>query len=101
VAEANQGGAMVRATLASAGVTAPIRLVHAREGKRARAEPVAALYEQGRVVHCGPFPALEEEMMALGEAEMEGRLDRADALVWAITDLMVESRRPEPRILRL
>ena len=70
---------------------AAIRLVHASEGKRVRAEPVAALYEQGRVVHCGAFPLLEEELMALGEAEMEGRLDRADALVWAVTALIVEA----------
>jgi phage terminase large subunit-like protein len=101
VAEANQGGHMVRATLASAEVRCAIRLVHARDGKRARAEPVAALYEQGRVTHCGPFPALEEEMMALGEAEMEGALDRADALVWALTALLVEAPppRPGPRIV--
>jgi len=102
VAEANQGGAMVRAMLASAGVDRPIALVHAREGKRARAEPVAALYEQGRVVHVGAFPALEEELMALGEAEMEGTLDRADALVWAVTWLMVEAPPASaPRVLQL
>lgn len=103
VAEVNQGGLMVRAMLASAGVEKPIRMVHAREAKRARAEPVAALYEQGRVVHCGAFPALEEELMALGEAEMEGRLDRADALVWAITALLVEAPplRQGPRMVRL
>lgn len=100
VAEANQGGHMVRATLASAGVACAIKLVHAREGKRARAEPVAALYEQGRIGHCGDFPALEEELMALGEPEMEGRLDRADALVWALTHLLVEAppMRGEPRM---
>lgn len=102
VAEANQGGAMVRATLASAGVQAPIKLVHAREGKRARAEPVAALYEQGRITHVGAFPALEEELMALGEPEMEGRLDRADALVWALTELLVEAPpRMGPRVSQL
>ncbi|MDX2234770.1 MAG: terminase family protein [Hyphomonadaceae bacterium] len=103
VAEANQGGHMVRTTLASAGVACAIKLVHAREGKRARAEPVAALYEQGRVVHCGAFPALEEEMMALGEAEMEGRFDRADALVWAVTALLVQAgpAGAPPRVLQL
>lgn len=88
VAEANQGGDMVRATLAQAGATCPIRLVHARHGKRARAEPVAALYEQGRVSHCGAFAALEEELMALGASEGETLVDRADALVWALTALM-------------
>ncbi|MBY0564057.1 MAG: hypothetical protein K2P58_07705 [Hyphomonadaceae bacterium] len=88
VAEANQGGDMVRATLAQAGAACPIRLVHARRGKRVRAEPAAALYEQGRVTHCGAFAALEEELMALGASEGETLLDRADALVWALTALM-------------
>ncbi len=102
VAEANQGGHMVRSVLAGAGVGCAIKLVHASEGKRARAEPVAALYEQGRVVHCGAFPALEEELMALGEAEMEGSLDRADALVWAVTALLVEAPPPAaPRVRQL
>jgi phage terminase large subunit-like protein len=98
VAEANQGGDMVRATLAQAGAPCAIRLVHARHGKRARAEPVAAAYEQGRIVHCGAFAALEEELMALGANESEGLLDRADALVWAITALM-ESEGPRIRAL--
>lgn len=88
VAESNQGGEMVRSVLANAGCETPIKLVHAHRGKAARAEPVAALYEQGRVVHCGAFPALEEELMALG-AEAGGHSpDRADALVWAVTHLL-------------
>ncbi|MFN3230435.1 MAG: hypothetical protein ACK41P_11340, partial [Asticcacaulis sp.] len=83
----------------------PVRLVHARKGKRARAEPVAALYEQGRVTHCGAFPALEEELMALGEVPDPGledgeggrrrggaSPDRADALVWALTALLLDGR---------
>jgi phage terminase large subunit-like protein len=89
IAEANQGGDMVRATLASAGAPCAVRLVHASRGKRARAEPIAALYEQGRVTHAGAFVALEEELLALGVAESEGLLDRADALVWALTALML------------
>ena len=99
VAEANQGGDMVRAVLAGAGVERPVKLVHARAGKRARAEPIAALYEQGRVTHCAPLTALEEQLMALGGAEEDGGVspDRADALVWALSDLMLE-RRAEPRI---
>lgn len=88
VAEANQGGEMVGAVLKGAGVLCPLRLVHARVGKRARAEPVAALYEQGRVTHCRDFPELEEELMGLGCGG--GGADRADALVWAITDLLVD-----------
>ena len=98
VAEANQGGDMVRAVLAQAGPPCRVRLVHASRGKRARAEPIAALYEQGRVTHVGAFAALEEELMALGVAETEGLLDRADALVWALTALMLECGGEGPRI---
>jgi phage terminase large subunit-like protein len=72
-------------------------MVHARYSKRARAEPVAALYEQGRVIHCGAFPALEEELMALGCGARESP-DRADALVWALTDLMLGRAGREPRV---
>lgn len=99
VAEANQGGEMVRATLAQAGAPCAVRLVHARHGKRARAEPIALLYEQGRVVHCGAFAALDEELMALGACEAEGLLDRADALVWALTELMAGGEGPRVRQL--
>jgi phage terminase large subunit-like protein len=91
IAEANQGGEMVRTILAQAGFAAGIKLVHASRGKAARAEPVAALYEQGRITHCGAFPALEEEMMALG-GEGGPSPDRADALVWALTHLLLEGR---------
>jgi phage terminase large subunit-like protein len=101
VAEANQGGEMVRGVLAQAGADRPVRLVHARYSKRVRAEPVAALYEQGRVIHCGAFPALEEELMALGCDPGGPSPDRADALVWALTDLMLGrvTRRPRVRVL--
>ncbi len=97
VAEANQGGDMVRATLAQAGAPCAVRLVHASRGKRARAEPIAALYEQGRVTHCGAFVQLEEELLALGVSESEGLLDRADALVWALTALMTGGEGPRVR----
>jgi phage terminase large subunit-like protein len=65
---------------------------------------VAALYEQGRVSHCGAFGSLEEELMALGSAEGLGSRDspdRADALVWALTELMLGPAAVEPRIRRL
>ncbi|MDX2233199.1 MAG: terminase family protein [Hyphomonadaceae bacterium] len=103
VAEANQGGAMVRAMLASAGAPCAVRLVHATDAKRVRAEPVAALYEQGRVTHCGAFAALEEEMMALSRDDDAGLRDRVDALVWALTALLVEAPvgRAPPRVLPL
>ena len=97
VAEANQGGEMVRSVLTVSGVEAPIRLVHASRAKRARAEPVAALYEQGRVTHCGVFPRLEEELLALGSGDLTHSPDRADALVWALADLMLGDAKP-PRV---
>ncbi|MFC7377724.1 terminase large subunit domain-containing protein, partial [Brevundimonas sp. GCM10030266] len=88
VLESNQGGEMGEAVLRNCGLTAPVRRVHATTGKVARAEPVAALYEQGRVAHAPGLGALEEELMGLGAEEAGGRSpDRADALVWAITEL--------------
>jgi phage terminase large subunit-like protein len=102
VAEANQGGAMVESVLRAADIALPLRLVHARTGKAARAEPVAALYEAGRVRHAGVFPALEDELCGLivgGSYQGPGRSpDRADALVWALTELML-GRRAEPRVM--
>lgn len=100
VAEANQGGEMVRTVLRQAGGETPIRLVHASRSKRARAEPVAALYEQGRVVHCGVFAELEEELMALGSEETKHSPDRADALVWGLSTLMLRRvQGPRARVL--
>lgn len=101
VAEANQGGAMVEAVLRAAEAALPLRLVHASRGKSARAEPVAALYEAGRVRHAGMFPKLEDELCGLmpgGDYQGPGRSpDRADACVWALTELML-GRAGEPRI---
>ncbi|MBT6137511.1 MAG: DNA-packaging protein [Rhodospirillaceae bacterium] len=87
VAEANQGGALVEQVLRTVDPTANIRLVHASRGKIARAEPVAALYEQGRIIHAGNFPELEDQMCSYTGAPGETSPDRLDALVWAITDL--------------
>lgn len=93
VAEANQGGAMVASVLRAADSRLPIKLVHASRGKAARAEPVAALYASGRVRHCGLFAQLEDQMCGLlvaGEYAGPGRSpDRADALVWALTELLL------------
>lgn len=104
VAEANQGGAMVESVLRAANVALPIRLVHASVGKAARAEPVAALYETGRVRHVGAFPALEDQLCGLvagGAYQGPGRSpDRADAAVWALTELML-STRALPRVIDL
>ncbi|MGB3754226.1 MAG: terminase family protein [Parerythrobacter sp.] len=101
VAEANQGGSLVKSVLHAAQLSLPVKLVHAHRGKVARAEPVAALYETGRVRHCGMFGALEDQlcgMMAGGRYEGPGGSpDRADALVWALSELMLKPL-PEPRI---
>jgi phage terminase large subunit-like protein len=97
VAEANQGGEMVETVLKAAGVGCPVKRVHARFGKRARAEPVAALYEQGRVRHGAGLEALEEELMGLGD-DGGGSPDRADALVWAVTDLLIDGGGLGPRV---
>ena len=70
-------------------MTQVVRRVQARVGKRARAEPVAALYEQGRVGHVGELTMLEEELLGMGEAG-GGSPDRADALVWAVTDPLID-----------
>ncbi|MEG3176635.1 terminase family protein [Sphingomonas sp. RB3P16] len=97
IAERNQGGEMVRSVLLAADATLPLALVHARHGKGVRAEPVATLYERGKVAHVGAFPALEAELCALtagGAYRGPGRSpDRADALVWALTELMIAKRR--------
>ena len=93
VAEKNQGGEMVRSVLLAADAGLPLRLVHAARGKIARAEPVAALYEAGRVSHVGALPALEDELCGMvvgGVYHGPGRSpDRADALVWGLSELML------------
>jgi phage terminase large subunit-like protein len=102
VAEVNQGGEMVRAVFRAVGCETPVIEVRAATGKRARAEPVAALYERGRVTHAGAFDALEEELMAIGSDGDGGlSLDRADALVWAVSALMLNGAGEGPRIRRL
>lgn len=93
IAESNQGGEMVASVLHTQAPGLPVRLVHASRGKQARAEPVAALYEAGRVEHSGHFPALVDQMCAFGSAEAGGGSpDRVDALVWAIFELLIRPR---------
>lgn len=99
VAEANQGGDMVRAVLQAAAPDLTVSLVHASRGKRARAEPVAALYAAGRIAHAGRFPALEDQMCAFGAPDFKGSPDRVDALVWAIAALFEGARTPRMRRL--
>ncbi len=99
IAEINQGGDMVTAVLRAADANLPISTVSARRGKRARAEPAAALYEQGRVAHAGAFPALEDQMCDFGPDGLStgASPDRLDALVWALTALMLTGA-GEPRV---
>jgi phage terminase large subunit-like protein len=105
VVEANQGGEMVESVLRGADVALPVRRVHARFGKGKRAEPVAILFEKGKAKFAGAFPELEDELAGLtigGGYEGPGRSpDRADAMVWAMTELMLGKERAEPRVRRL
>jgi hypothetical protein len=97
VAETNNGGDMVAATLRTVDPNVPFTAVHASRGKVTRAEPVSALYEQGRMHHVGTFPHLEDQMTnftsdfdrwAAGHSP-----DRVDSLVWGCTELLVEPMR--------
>lgn len=105
VAEANYGGAMVESTIRTAHPMAKVKLVHASRGKHVRAEPVAALYEEvqdgngtvtkpSMVRHVGRFPDLEEQMSAftVNGYQGAGSPDRVDALVWAMTELMLQDQ---------
>lgn len=105
VAEVNQGGALVQAVLAQVDPALPVHAVHASRGKQLRAEPVAALYEQGRVSHLPGLAALEDQMCRMTRAGYtgQGSPDRVDALVWAMTDLMGALRQgaARPRVRTL
>lgn len=90
VAETNQGGDMVETIFRSLNNEVSYQGVHASRGKFSRAEPVAALYEQGRVSHVGSFGALEDQMCDYNPHAASRSPDRMDALVWALTALMLE-----------
>jgi phage terminase large subunit-like protein len=89
IAESNNGGQMVEATIKASDPTLPVKLVHASRGKVTRAEPVSAMYEQGRVHHVGIFSALEDQLTDWQPGMPSP--DRMDALVWAITELCLPS----------
>jgi phage terminase large subunit-like protein len=89
VAEKNQGGELVRVNLKSSAENLPIKLVNASKGKIVRAEPVARLYEQRKVVHWGVFPKMEDQMCLYTGEDGEESPDRLDALVWGATELML------------
>ena len=102
VVEVNQGGEMARAVLGEVDASVPVSDVRATRGKVLRAEPVAALYEQGRVKHAGVFRELEDEMESFGaDGTSAGRSpDRLDALVWAVTALAL-AHEGTPKVRRL
>jgi predicted phage terminase large subunit-like protein len=93
IVEDNQGGEMVAFLLGTVDATVPIKRIRASRGKRLRAEPVAALYEQGRVHHVGVYPDLEDQMASFtgdgGEHD-----DRVDAMVHALTEVMLDTAGP-------
>ncbi len=96
VAEVNQGGDLVENVIRQIDADVPISKVRASRGKWVRAEPVAALYAEGRVAHVGELRDLEQQMLAFGVNGRAGRgsPDRVDAMVWAVTELMLSSRGP-------
>ena len=100
--EVNQGGDLIETLLRQIAPNLAVRPVRAVRGKVLRAEPVAALYERGLVHHVGTLARLEDQMAAF---DAEGRVnsrspDRVDALVWALTDLMLAPK-AEPRLRRV
>jgi len=102
VVKVNQGGEMVTSVLAQVDASVPVTPVRATRGKYLRAEPVSVLYAQGRVHHVGALPALEDELCDFGPDGLSSGAspDRLDALVWALTHLMLRGS-AEPRIRRL
>ena len=92
VAEANNGGDLVEQTIRTVRRNVPYKRVHASRGKQTRAQPVAALYEQGKVSHVETFPELDEQLTSW-TPESGTSPDRLDALVWALTHLMLGTQR--------
>lgn len=102
VAEKNYGGAMVESVIKAVDKRIPVKLVTATRGKVVRAEPIAGLYENGKIKHCGVFPELEDQLcgfMAFGYIG-DRSPDRADALVWCMTELLLGAQ-AQPSIRRL
>ena len=90
IGEVNNGGEMIEYTLRTIDPNIPYSAVHASRGKRTRAEPVAALYEQHKVHHVGSLPQLEDQMTLWEANKGADSPDRVDALVWALTELLLE-----------
>lgn len=87
VAEVNNGGEMVEETIAMVKGAPPVTSIHASRNKQARAEPIAAVYEQGRIHHVGVYAQLEEQMCTWAPGTGQPSPDRVDSLVWALTEL--------------
>jgi phage terminase large subunit-like protein len=100
VAEVNNGGDLVAANLYTVAPEVPFRAVRASRGKAVRAEPVAALYEQGRVHHVGRFEELETQLCEFVPGITDKSPDRMDALVWAVTELVVDPELQELALMR-
>jgi len=90
VGEVNNGGDLIENVLRTVDPQVSYRSVHASRGKYLRAEPIAALYEQGRVHHVGMFAELEDQLCSFVPNEFNGSPDRLDAAVWALTELFLE-----------
>ncbi len=99
IAEANQGGEMVRETLLTARANITVELVHAHLSKASRAKPIAVRYQRGEISHVGVFARLEDEMCCFGADDMRASPDRVDALVWALSNLMDIGEGPRIRVL--
>lgn len=93
IGEVNNGGDLVELTIRTVDKNVPYKAVHASRGKYIRAEPIAALYEQGKVFHSQPFTELEDQMCTWLSESGESP-DRMDALVWALTELMLDEGKP-------
>ena len=91
IGEVNNGGDLIETLLRSIDRDIPFRAVRASKGKIKRAEPIAALYEQGRVHHVGSFDKLEEQMTSYVPSMITASPDRMDALVWGLTELSSRS----------
>lgn len=94
IAERNFGGEMVESTMRAANRHVPVKVIHASRGKAQRAEPVSAVYEQGRVHHVDGFLHLESEMTSWVPGESDWSPNRIDALVWAMNELGLDSGLP-------
>lgn len=92
IAEANNGGDLVESNIRTIDIRVAVKKVHAARGKQSRAEPVASFYEQGRVHHVGYFPQLEDQMCQWEPGVSPWSPNRIDALVWALTELMLGKR---------